>query len=248
MMNFGLIGFPLGHSFSKKYFEEKFTNLKIEATFSNFETSDLSEFFTKMDFSLYFGFSVTIPHKEKIIDYLDELDISAKETQSVNVIKVISTDDKPLLKGYNTDIYGFKKSIKPLLKDYHKNALILGSGGSSKSVRYVLTKLGIDYTFVSRTPSGNKSIRYTELDKNIIARNKLIINTTPLGMFPEIEKCPQIPYEFIGNEHLLFDLTYNPEETTFLKKGKERGAEIKNGLEMLHLQAERAWEIWSSQE
>jgi shikimate dehydrogenase len=248
MLNFGLIGYPLGHSFSKKYFEEKFKSQKIEATFSNFEVSDLSDFFANTNFSMFSGFSVTIPHKEKVINYLDELDISAKETKSVNVIKVISTGNKPLLKGYNTDIYGFEKSIKPLLRNYHKNALVLGSGGSSKSVIYFLKKLGIDCLTISRTPSGNKSISYTDLNKNIIEANKLIINTTPLGMFPETEKCPQIPYEYIGSEHLLFDLTYNPEETTFLKKGKESGAEIKNGLEMLHIQAEKAWDIWASQE
>lgn len=244
MLNFGLIGYPLGHSFSKKYFEKKFTELKTEGTFKNFEVPDIDSFFSKTDIAKYSGFSVTIPFKEQIISYLDELDSSAEITLNVNSIKVIKRNGKIILRGYNTDIFGFEQSIRPLIKNNHKKALILGSGGSSKSVRYVLSKLKKDYLIVSRNPSGNKQIGYDDVDGNIIEDHKLIINTTPLGMAPQKNKCPPLPYDKITDEHLLFDLVYNPKETLFLKKGKKQYANIKNGLDMLKFQADRSWEIW----
>lgn len=176
-----------------------------------------------------------------MIPFLDEVDLTAKEIGAVNAIKI----SEGKLKGYNTDVYGFMHSIKNLLKPFHSSALILGTGGSSKAVAYGLGKMGIEYDFVSRNPD-EKELRYEDLDEGVFHHYKIIINTTPVGMFPNTDDCPPIPYEFLLQSHLLFDLIYNPEETLFLKKGKERGASIKNGLEMLQLQAEKSWEIWNA--
>ncbi len=158
---------------------------------------------------------------------------------------MIDQDKKILLKGYNTDVFGFEESLKPLLKPWHQKALIIGTGGSAKAVSFVLEKLGIDFKYISRKPIGSNQIGYDHIDKKIIEDHKLIINTTPMGMFPETNKAPNLPYQFLTQNHLLYDLIYNPNETLFLKKGKENGTQIKNGLEMLYLQAERSWEIWN---
>ena len=242
---FGLLGYPLSHSFSKGFFTEFFRKKNINAEYSNFEYADIELFFNENDLTNIQGLNITIPYKEKILKYLDKLDISAQKTGSVNVVKVINCNNKTSLIGFNSDIFGFEISLKNVLKPFHKNALIIGTGGSSKSVQFVLDKLGIDFTLVSREKTGNKIISYHDLNSKIIKQNKLIINTTPVGMVPDIESCPAIPYEFIENDHLLFDLIYNPDETKFLKKGKEKGASVKNGREMLELQALKAWEIWN---
>src|SRR5688572_903802 len=232
MRTFGLIGFPLTHSFSQKYFSEKFKRESIsDAEFKNFPLENINDFpaLIKSHPSLC-GLSVTIPYKEDIIKFLDKRDAFAKAIGAVNCIKVgpISVDRPPTLFGFNTDVYGFEKSLKPLLKKNYNNALVLGTGGAAKAVAYVLQNLGIAYSFVSRNqqPAASSS-SYSDLNKEIISAHTLIINTTPLGMFPHIDSCPSIPYEHLTEKHLLYDLVYNPEETLFLRKGKERGAQIK---------------------
>ncbi len=242
---FGLIGKNISYSFSKKYFTDKFQKLGLNTyKYSNYDIPEIEEF----PFILYQreddfqGFSVTIPYKQSIIKYLDEVDADAEKIGAVNTIKV--TEDNRLI-GYNTDVYGFQKSLETLLQKHHKKALILGTGGASKAVASVLDKLNIEYEFVSRNVSEN-SLLYSILTQQIIEEHSVIINCTPLGTHPNIEDAPSIPYEFITDKHLLFDLIYNPSETKFLQEGEKRGAIIKNGLEMLELQAEKSWEIWNS--
>ena len=250
MKTYGLIGFPLSHSFSHNYFAEKFKHSTIsDCEFKNFPLEDINDFSALIKSNpTICGLSVTIPHKQSVIKCLDELDESAKEVGAVNCIRIqhpASSIQK--LVGYNTDIFGFEKSLMPLLTSYHTHALILGTGGASKAIQYVLRKIKIDYYLVSRMKSQNSiSKTYADLNKEIISTHSIIVNTTPLGMFPNINECPPIPYQHLTGQHLLYDLTYNPEESLFLKKGKENDAQIKNGLEMLHLQAEKAWEIWNS--
>ncbi len=241
MRTFGLIGFPIGHSFSQKYFSEKFKRANIsDAEFKNFPLENINDFPGLIeDNSNLLGLSVTIPHKQSVMKFLNAIDSVASETGAVNCIKVSET-----LKGFNTDVYGFEKSLLPLLKNHHIKALILGSGGGAKAVKYVLKKSGIEYMFVSRSQKP-KVKSYHDLNSEIISSHMLIINTTPLGMFPDVGSRPKIPYEHLTEKHLLYDLVYNPQETLFLKKGKERGAQVKNGLEMLQLQADKAWEIWN---
>jgi shikimate dehydrogenase len=241
MRTFGLIGYPLSHSFSKNYFSEKFQEENIsDAEYPNFPIEKIEavqEVFKTEDLC---GFNVTIPYKESIIPFLDELDASASGVGAVNTV-VIRNEKKV---GYNTDIYGFENSLKPLLKKHHTNALILGTGGSSKAVAFVLKKFGIEFQFVSRSQKEN-TISYSDIKPKTILEHTLIINTTPVGMFPETHDAPDIPYSFITSKHLLFDLIYNPSETEFLKRGMQQNAQIKNGLEMLQLQAEKSWEIWN---
>jgi len=241
---YGLLGKNISYSFSKKYFTYKFNEANLDCTYKNFDLNSINELPEILDANIDYlkGFNVTTPYKETIFNYLDEVNQVAKEIGAVNCVKII---DKYYLKGYNTDAYGFGNSLKPLLKKQHKKALILGTGGASKAVAFVLKKLGIDFKFVSRNPV-EKQISYINLSKNSIENHTVIINTTPLGTKNNSEKeCPNIPYQFINDKHLLFDLIYNPKETVFLKKGKEKGATIKNGLEMLELQAEKSWEIWN---
>ncbi len=243
MRQFGLIGYPLSHSFSKGYFAEKFQKEGIaDCQYDVFPLADIEDFVVFCDQHKHLaGLNVTIPYKEKIIPFLDELNDEAAAIGAVNTIKFI--EGKKI--GYNTDCHGFEMSLKPLLKPHHTDALILGTGGASKAVEYVLKKLDISFQYVSRNKSAN-TINYDELDEHIIHHSKLIINSTPLGMYPDIENSPDIPYDFITDKHLLYDLIYNPEETQFLKKGKQHGAQTKNGLEMLYLQAEKSWKIWNS--
>ncbi len=237
---FGLIGRNISYSFSKKYFTEKFKKLEItDKEYVNFDLTDISEF-KNIDLSNIGGFNVTIPYKKQIIPFLDSVDSEALEVGAVNTIKIV---DKKLV-GYNTDVYGFEKSIKPLLKSKHKKALILGIGGAAEAVAYVFRKLKIPYLFVSRQPKED-NIAYYQINKNILEEFQIIVNCTPLGTFPEVEKCPDIPYEHLNNSHLLYDLIYNPTETFFLKKGRERGAITKNGYKMLIFQAEKSWKIWN---
>lgn len=242
---FGLVGKNISYSFSKGYFLKKFEDLNIkDLSYQNFDIPAIEEF----PFLIYQreeefrGFNVTIPYKQSIMRYLTEVDADAKKIGAVNTIKVNNENE---LIGYNTDIYGFENSLKPLLKSHHKKALILGTGGASKAIAFVLDKLNIEYQFVSRTKT-DKAISYADLSKELIENHQLIINCTPLGTHPNIENSPEIPYQFLTEKHFLYDLIYNPSETTFLKNGKEKGAIIKNGLEMLELQAEKSWEIWNS--
>ncbi len=246
MKTFGLIGYPLTQSFSQKYFTEKFDTEKIDARYLNFpieKIEDFKELITKHPYIA--GLNVTIPYKEQVIPFLDGLSPVVEEMRAVNVIKFDrDADGKLQLIGYNSDIYGFTESIKPFLKAHHTKALILGTGGAAKAVEYSLKNMSIDFKYVSRTAKEGV-YSYEQLTKEIIEEYTVIINTTPLGMFPKVEGKPDIPYHFCSDKHLFFDLVYNPEVTQFLAEGQKQGATIKNGLEMLHLQAKRAWEIWN---
>jgi shikimate dehydrogenase len=240
---YGLIGFPLTHSFSKCYFTEKFKREKINARYFLFEIERIDEVEKIIRKEKIKGLNVSIPYKEQIISYVHQLDETALEVGAVNVLKVTHERGKPRLYGYNTDVIGFEKSITPHLKPHHTKALILGSGGASKAIEYVLNKLGIEITRVSRTEKSG-FITYQVLDKETISEHLIIVNATPLGTFPDIETCPDIPYQYITEKHLLFDVVYNPAETLFLKKGKAQGANTINGKKMLIEQAESAWKIW----
>ncbi len=246
MRTFGLIGYPLTHSFSQGYFSEKFKNEGIEARYLNFPISSIHDFCGLLEQHPYLaGLNVTIPYKEQVLPYLDELDDEAARIGAVNVIKIFWDKKRPFLKGYNSDVKGFFNALQPLLQPWHGKALILGTGGASKAVAHGLLNAGILYRFVSRHPKGPSQVSYEALTPEIISEYKLIINTSPLGMYPNIETCPPLSYEAITQQHLIFDLIYNPETTLFMKRASENGAVVKNGLEMLHLQAEEAWKIWN---
>lgn len=249
MKKYGLLGYPLTHSFSKRFFTEKFERENIDSTYDNFEIDNINKFpeVVKNNPEVI-GFNVTIPYKEQVIPFLDELNDSAREIGAVNTIKVKRRGEKVYLKGFNTDTYGFENSLSPLLKEYHKKALILGTGGASKALKYVLNKLGIEYISASIEELKENEIRYEDIDEKVISERLLIINATPLGTYPKVDTFPNIPYEFITGKHLLFDLVYNPEVTQFMAKGKEKGATVKNGYDMLLGQARRSYEIWNSEE
>ncbi len=242
MSKFGLIGKDIDYSFSRTYFGNKFKNESLPYTYQNFDIESIALFpkiiSENQDLK---GLNVTIPFKEKVISYLDFLDDDAKKIGAVNTIKIYENR----MTGYNTDHYGFKKSLEEFLPLEHKTALILGTGGASKAVAYALASLGFTYRFVSRNPSsGNFS--YSELNQDLIESHCLIINSTPLGTYPDVEQYPDIPYEFLTSKHLLFDLIYNPSKTEFLRRGELENAQIVNGADMLRFQAEKAWEIWNS--
>jgi shikimate dehydrogenase len=241
--SFGLIGYPLSHSFSKKYFSEKFARENIsECAYELFPTKDISEISVLIASNKSLaGLNVTIPYKESVIPFLDAIDETAKEIGAVNCIKVQNGKTK----GFNTDVYGFEQSLIPFLKPYHKKALVLGTGGASKAITYALKKLQIDFQLVSREAKSNY-ITYDAITPEIIAQHLLIINTTPLGMFPNVETSPPLPYSSLSKNHLLFDLVYNPAETKFVLEGKEKGATVVNGLKMLEFQAEKSWKIWTN--
>jgi shikimate dehydrogenase len=243
---YGLIGHPLGHSFSASYFADKFKKENIQdCTYRNFPIDEISKLPALIsDTPELIGLNVTIPYKEQVIKFLDEIDQEAKEVGAVNTLKISRTANSFKLKGFNSDVYGFQKSLQPLLKEYHKKALILGTGGASKAIKFVLRKLNIEFISASIEELKENEIRYEEIDKKMIEERLLIIHATPLGTYPNIDFCQPIPYQFLTPQHVLFDLVYNPEETLYLKKGKEKGATIMNGLKMLHLQAEMSWEIW----
>ena len=245
MRKFGLLGYPLKHSFSKDFFIRKFINEGLDCVYENFEIPgiELLKGILQYEKSLV-GLNVTIPYKVEVIQYLDELDPESQEAGAVNVISISRIGDKPVLKGYNTDIYGFISSLETIIDSEVTSSLILGTGGASKAVAFALKKLNIDYKFVSRS-KGENILNYSEVTEDLLGENKLIVNTTPLGTYPAIDECPPIPYHCLSEKNLLFDLVYNPSETLFLKKGFEMGAKIKNGLEMLELQAEKSWEIWN---
>ncbi|KJF45071.1 shikimate dehydrogenase family protein [Draconibacterium sediminis] len=249
MKRYGLLGYPLTHSFSKRYFTERFETEKIDSTYDNFEIDSITKFPEVVkDNPEVIGFNVTIPYKEQVIPYLDELNDSAKEIGAVNTIRVTRTENGVHLKGFNTDTFGFESSLKPLLKDHHKKALILGTGGASKALKYVLKKLGIEYISASIEELKENEIRYEDIDEQLICERLLIINATPLGTYPKVDTFPNIPYEFITDKHLLFDLVYNPEVTQFMAKGQANGATVKNGYEMLLNQAKKSYEIWNAEE
>ncbi|PZP51781.1 MAG: shikimate dehydrogenase [Pseudopedobacter saltans] len=242
MAVFGIIGYPLGHSFSKKYFEDKFAELGIEqsASFQNFAIEDIKDLSHVLSTPQLEGFCITIPHKKNIIPYLTEASPEVEEMGACNCVRI--KDGK--LIGHNTDIIGFEKSFVPNLTPERNKALILGTGGASAAVAFVLRKLGIPYQFVSR--NSPETWTYNMLDKNVMDEYKIIINCTPLGMSPNIDDAPPIPYEYLTSSHYLYDLIYNPAETKFLSLGKAKGAAIENGLQMLILQAEENWRIWNS--
>ena len=248
MDKYGLIGYPLGHSFSRDFFNEKFRNEGIDAEYVNFEIPDISRFPEILTENPDLrGLNVTIPYKEKIISYMDALSEEARQIGAVNVVRVSERKGQTYLKGFNSDVIGFTRSIEPLLEPKHKKALILGTGGASKAIRYGLEQLGLEYRLVSRTPrEGVWS--YNQLTPETMQEYTVIVNCTPVGMYPHPDACPPLPYEAIGHDHLLYDLVYNPEETLFLKKGRGQGAITKNGLEMLLLQAYAGWEFWHSED
>lgn len=248
MREFGLIGKTLTHSFSEKYFSEKFRQQQIfDASYSLFPLQSINELNPLIrSHPNLLGLNVTIPYKIDIIPLLNELDTEAQKIGAVNCIKITHENNRIYLKGYNTDIYGFRSSLLKHLKPHHTHALILGTGGASKAVEYVLKSLSIEYIAVSRKANtANKIVDYNMLNEHIIQNNTLIINTTPLGMFPNNNTYPNIPYNSIGDKHLLMDLVYHPNETVFLTKGKQNGAATVNGYNMLISQAEASWDIWS---
>ena len=276
MTTYGLIGYPLGHSFSRKFFTEKFEKEEIDAQYLNFEIPSIEEFpeIIKNNPELR-GLNVTIPYKQQVMQYLDEISEEAKAIGAVNVVRIERPSPQPSpimgretmrnagnkpdglpikgdmseglrgsLIGYNSDVIGFVESIKPLLKPHHKKALILGTGGASKAIRYGLEeKLGMKTLFVSRS-AREGMITYEEVTAEVLKEYEVIVNCSPVGMYPHVDECPALPYEAMNENNLLYDLVYNPLETLFMKKGAEQGATVKNGLEMLHLQAIASWKFW----
>lgn len=246
MKQFGLLGKSLSHSFSKSYFEKKFQDLHLsDCHYSNFEIDSIDKIVSLVrNTNDLMGLNVTIPYKESVIPFLDELSAEAKEIEAVNCIRI----QNGKLIGYNTDMYGFAQSIKPFLDVNHQRALILGTGGASKAVAQALKKVGVEIYFVtsSQTKKTNNTFFYSELNEMVMNAFKLIVNTSPVGTFPNVNECPDIPYQFISPQHLAYDLIYNPAQTLFLQKAKEKGAITVNGLSMLQLQAEKSWEIWNS--
>lgn len=242
MKVFGLIGYPLSHSFSKGFFAEKFQKEGInDCIYENFPLEDISQFPALLEQQPDLrGLNVTIPYKEAVLPWLDELSPAAEQIKAVNCIQF----HEGIRIGFNTDVMGFKRSLQPLLKPHHTNALVLGTGGAAKAVMFVLQELNIPYTVVSRKAQDGV-ITYDTLDKDVMTAHTIIINTSPLGMYPQTDAAPPIPYELITKHHLLYDLIYNPAETLFLKQGAAKGAAVKNGHEMLVLQAEASWDIWN---
>lgn len=249
MKTYGLIGHRLGYSFSRNFFSEKFAKEnRPDCEYVNFELDSIDEFPGVFEQGKDIcGLNCTIPYKQQIMQFLDEIDPEATQVGAVNTVKIIWNDGKRSLKGFNTDVFGFENSLRPMLQEKHKKALILGTGGASKAIKHVLNKLGIEFISASIEETlFEMEIRYQEITTELLKEYLIIIHATPIGTFPNVDNCPDIPYQGITSDHVLFDLVYNPEETLFLKKGKENGAKTKNGLEMLHLQAIRAWEIWDA--
>lgn len=244
MKVYGIIGYPLGHSFSQKYFTEKFRQLGIQdCRYDVLPLQDVHDFpgLIKNTPGLC-GLNITIPHKQNIIQFLDDASHLPKGLTACNCIKI----ENGKLTGFNTDVTGFEQSLLPLLKPFHTKALVLGNGGAAEAVKFVLEKLGISYKVVSRKLHHGSHLTYGDLNEHIMNDHLLIINTTPLGTYPNVDECPDIPYQFLTNSHYLFDLVYNPDKTLFLQKGEEKGAAIKNGYDMLVIQAEAGWKIWNS--
>ena len=248
MDKYGLIGYPLGHSFSKNYFNEKFENENIDAQYINFEIPNIENLVEVLDLNPELkGLNVTIPYKEKVISYLDYISPEARAIGAVNVIRVSHKGKDTILRGYNSDVIGFTKSIETLLERFHKKALILGTGGASKAINYGLKSLGLETVFVSRFKRPG-TIQYEDVTPDVVKEYNVIVNCTPVGMYPNVEQCPKLPYEAMDQHTLLYDLIYNPDETLFMHNGSEHGATVKNGLEMLLLQAFASWEFWNGKE
>ena len=272
MDKYGIIGFPLGHSFSRGFFTEKFAREGIDAQYLNFEIPDATMLLDVLrDNPELRGLNVTLPHKQAVIPLLDELSDEAREIGAVNVIKIerfdnftigqladdkiVKSSNSKIVKliGFNSDIIGFTESIKPLLQPHHKKALILGTGGASRAIRVGLSRLGIEWTYVSRKSNSDSSLftlhssllNYSDLTPEVMKEYTVIVNCSPVGMFPKVDAAPAIPYELLTPKHLLFDCVYNPEDTLFMQKGRKQGATVKNGLEMLHLQAVASWKFWN---
>ena len=244
MDKYGLIGYPLGHSFSISYFNQKFKDEHIDAVYENFEIPSIDLLPEILDSNPNLkGLNVTIPYKQKVIPFLDNISPEARAIGAVNVIKVIHDGKKIKLKGYNSDVIGFTQSIEPILERFHKKALILGTGGASKAIDYGLKSLGLETVFVSRYERPD-TVQYQSITPEVVKEYNVIVNCTPLGMYPHTEECPLLPYEAMDNHTILYDLIYNPDETLFMKRGAEYGANVKNGLEMLLLQAFASWEFW----
>jgi shikimate dehydrogenase len=249
MDKYGLIGYPLGHSFSISYFNQKFSDEGINAKYLNFEIASIDELLEVLGSNPELkGLNVTIPYKEQVIPFLDSLTPEARAIGAVNVIRVIHDGSTIKLKGFNSDVIGFTKSIEPMLdKKFHQRALILGTGGASKAVNFGLKALGLDTVYVSRYQRPG-TIQYESITSDVIKEYNVIVNCTPLGMYPHTEACPQLPYEAMDQHTILYDLIYNPDETLFMRRGAEHGAQTKNGLEMLLLQAFASWEMWHEDE
>ncbi len=247
MRTYGLIGFPLSHSFSRAFFTDKFARENKNEQYLNFEIDSITLFPGIVESQPELaGLNVTIPYKQQVIPFLDGLDTVASGTGAVNTIRVRREADRIFTEGFNTDVAGFSGSIRPLLKPWHRSALILGTGGAAKAVVYSFNQMGINWMQVSRNPSGGKSISYEMINRALLEEFMVVVNTTPVGTFPDINSFPAIPYHFLTGKHLLFDLVYNPPVTRFLANGAERGAVVRNGREMLELQALKSYEIWNS--
>lgn len=240
MTTYGLIGRSLSHSFSKDFFENFFRDEQIEARYQNFELAEIKEI-SELFQSVLGGLNVTIPYKESVIPFLDELSEEAQNIGAVNVIQFL--DGKKI--GHNTDAFGFHQSIKPFLTNQHERAIIFGTGGASKAVEYVLKKIGVDVIFVSRNPKGANQFQYSDVNIHMLNACKLLVNTTPIGTFPNMDECIDIPFEYLTAEHLVVDLIYNPAKTTLLQRGEAAGATILNGSSMLREQALKSWKIWN---
>ena len=249
MDKYGLIGYPLGHSFSISYFNQKFADEGINAKYENYEIASIDELTEILDSTPELrGLNVTIPYKEKVIPFLDSISPEARAIGAVNVIRVTHEKNKIILKGFNSDVIGFTQSIEPMIdKKWHKKALILGTGGASKAICYGLKSLGIEPVFVSRYERPD-TIQYEKVTPEVVKEYNVIVNCTPLGMYPNTDVCPKLPYEAMDNHTILYDLIYNPDQTLFMRKGAAYGAEVKNGLEMLLLQAFASWEFWHGKE
>lgn len=248
MDKYGLIGYPLVHSFSISYFNEKFQNEGITAKYINFEIPSIENLPEVIDSNPDLkGLNVTIPYKEKVISYLDSMSPEARAIGAVNVIRITHKGKDTILKGFNSDVIGFTKSIEPLVESYHKKALILGTGGASKAIDYGLKSLGLKTVFVSRYERPG-TIQYSNITPEVIKEYNVIVNCTPVGMYPHVDECPNLPYEAMDNHTLLYDLIYNPDKTMFMWRGEEHGATVKNGLEMLLLQAFASWKFWNGDE
>lgn len=245
MDKYGLIGYPLGHSFSVNYFNQKFADEGINAKYINFEIADVEQIIEVIAANPELkGLNVTIPHKERVIEFLDQLSPEARAIGAVNVIRVTHDGGKIYMKGFNSDVIGFTQSIEPMLESYHKRALVLGTGGASKAICYGLKSLGVEPVCVSRYERP-ETICYKDITPEVVQEYNVIVNCTPVGMFPHSNECPKLPYEALDDKNILYDLVYNPDTTLFMKKGAERGAQVKNGLEMLLLQAFASWEMWN---
>ena len=245
MDKYGLIGYPLGHSFSISYFNQKFEDEGINAKYENFEISSIDQLQEVLDTNPNLkGLNVTIPYKEKVMEYLDSITPEAQAIGAVNVIRVWQDGKNLKLKGYNSDVIGFTQSIEPMIDpNWHKKALILGTGGASKAINYGLKSLGLETVYVSRYERPG-TIQYASITPEVVKEYNVIVNCTPVGMYPHTEECPPLPYEAMDHHNILYDLIYNPDETLFMKRGRQQGAEVKNGLEMLLLQAFASWEFW----